>query len=81
MRKLGIVAGAATCPRRWRGGARRRPAVFIVRIKGFADSALGRYEGADSRIGEFGRTIKLLKAAGCEAVCFAGVVQRPDFAT
>ena len=52
---------------------------YVVRIKGFADEALVRYEGQESRIGEFGRTIKLLKAAGCEAVCFAGVVQRPDF--
>ena len=52
---------------------------YVVRIKGFADEALARYEGSESRIGEFGRTIKLLKAAGCEAVCFAGVVQRPDF--
>ena len=80
MRKLGIVAGGGDLPQAVarRCVAEGRP-FFIVRIKSFADDALGRYEGADSRIGEFGRTIKLLKAAGCEAVCFAGVVQRPDF--
>ena len=80
MSRLGIVAGGGDLPMAVarRCQAEGRP-FFIVRIKGFADSALGRYEGADSRIGEFGRTIKLLKAAGCEAVCFAGVVQRPDF--
>ena len=80
MRKLGIVAGGGDLPvavaRRCQ--AEGRP-FYVVRIKGFADDSLARYEGAESGIGEFGRTIKLLKSAGCEAVCFAGVVQRPDF--
>ena len=80
MRKLGIVAGGGDLPvavaRRCQ--AEGRP-FYVVRINGFADDSLARYEGAESGIGEFGRTIKLLKSAGCEAVCFAGVVQRPDF--
>ena len=80
VRKLGIVAGGGDLPQAVarRCVAEDRP-FYVVRIKGFADEALARYEGSESRIGEFGRTIKLLKAAGCEAVCFAGVVQRPDF--
>jgi len=80
MSRLGIVAGGGALPlavaRRCEAEGR---SFFVIRIKGFADDALARYEGAESRIGEFGRTIKLLKTAGCEAVCFAGVVQRPDF--
>ena len=80
MRKLGIVAGGGDLPvavaRRCQ--AEGRP-FYVVRINGFADDSLARYEGAESGIGEFGRTFKLLKSAGCEAVCFAGVVQRPDF--
>jgi UDP-2,3-diacylglucosamine hydrolase len=80
MSRLGVVAGGGALPltvaRRCEAEGR---SFFVVRIKGFADEALARYEGAESRIGEFGRTIKLLKAAGCEAVCFAGMVQRPDF--
>ncbi|MEH6666086.1 MAG: UDP-2,3-diacylglucosamine diphosphatase LpxI, partial [Brevundimonas sp.] len=80
MTRLGIVAGGGDLPQAVarRCEAEGRP-FFIVRIKGFADDSLARYEGAESRIGEFGRTLKLLKTAGCEAVCFAGVVQRPDF--
>ncbi|MFN3538199.1 MAG: DUF1009 domain-containing protein, partial [Brevundimonas sp.] len=80
MSRLGIVAGGGDLPQ---AVARRCEAegrsFFVVRIKGFADEALARYEGEESRLGEFGRTIKLLKTAGCDAVCFAGVVQRPDF--
>jgi DUF1009 family protein len=78
--KLGIVAGGGGLPLAVarRCEAEGRP-FFIVRIKGFADDAIARYEGAESGLGEFGRTIKLLNKAGCEAVCFAGIVHRPDF--
>ncbi len=80
VKKLGLVAGGGNLPLAVarRCEAEGRP-FYIVRIKGFADDSLGRYEGADSGLGEFGRTIRLLKDAGCEAVCFAGIVNRPDF--
>lgn len=80
VRKLGLVAGGGTLPLAVarRCEAERRP-LYVIQIKGFADSSLARYEGAESGLGEFGRTIRLLKEAGCEAVCFAGIVNRPDF--
>ncbi|CAN5313642.1 LpxI family protein [soil metagenome] len=46
-----------------------------------ADAALQAYEGEEAQVGEFGRAIALLSASGCTAVCFAGNVPRPDFAT
>lgn len=80
MTRLGIVAGGGGLPLAVarRCEAEGRP-FYVIRIKGFADEALARYEGADSGLGEFGRTIRLLKESGCEAVCFAGIVHRPDF--
>lgn len=80
MRKLGLVAGSGNLPLAVarRCEAEGRP-FFTVRIKGFADKSLARYEGLEAGLGEFGRTIRALKDAGCEAVCFAGIVRRPDF--
>lgn len=80
VKKLGLVAGGGNLPlavaRRCK--AEGRP-LYVISIKGFADDSLNRYEGAEAGLGEFGRTIRLLKEAGCEAVCFAGLVSRPDF--
>lgn len=80
VKKLGLVAGGGNLPQAVarRCEAEGRP-LYVIRIKGFADSSLARYEGGESGLGEFGRTIRLLKEAGCEAVCFAGIVNRPDF--
>lgn len=53
--------------------------VFVLRLKGMADRALADFAGADAGIAELGKGIAALKGAGCEAVCFAGIVKRPDF--
>ena len=81
MRKLGLIAGGGGLPLEIARActAAERP-LFVVRIKGSADKDLEDFPGADSGIAELGRSIKLLKQAGCEAVCFAGQVNRPDFA-
>jgi len=81
MRKLGLIAGGGGLPLEIAQvcTAAGRP-LFVVRIKGSADKDLQDFPGADSGIAELGRSIKLLKQAGCEAVCFAGQVNRPDFA-
>jgi len=81
MRKLGLIAGGGGLPLEIAQActAAERP-LFVVRIKGSADKDLEDFPGAESGIAELGRSIKLLKQAGCEAVCFAGQVNRPDFA-
>jgi DUF1009 family protein len=53
--------------------------VFVVRLAGFADPHLARYPGVDAGMAEIGRVLSALKKAGCDAVCFAGTVNRPDF--
>jgi DUF1009 family protein len=45
-----------------------------------ADPDLAQYAGADIGIAEIGKLFSTLHHEGCEAVCFAGVVKRPDFA-
>lgn len=80
MRKLGLIAGGGALPVELaaRCEAASRP-FTVVRLKGFADPALDRYPGVDAGLGEFGKVFKALKAQGCEVVCFAGTVSRPDF--
>ena len=81
MRKLGLIAGGGGLPLEIARActAAERP-LFVVRIKGSADKDLEDFPGAESGIAELGRSIKLMKQAGCEAICFAGQVNRPDFA-
>jgi UDP-2,3-diacylglucosamine hydrolase len=82
MRKLGLIAGGGGLPLEVARActSAERP-LFVVRLKGFADKEMDDFPGDDSGIAEIGRSIKLLKTAGCEAVCFAGQVNRPDFAS
>ena len=81
MRKLGLIAGGGSLPLEIAEHCRRigRP-FFVVRLKGFAEPALGAYEGADVGLAELGKCLKTLRRAACQAVCLAGKVSRPDFA-
>jgi len=80
---LGIVTGSGDLPGRLAAHARSTGrGVFILSLNGSADPALiETYGGADISIGEIGKQLDSLKAAGCLDVVFAGVVKRPDFAT
>jgi len=80
MRKLGLIAGGGALPLAIaaRCEAEGRP-VFVVRLSGFADPHLARYPGVDAGMAEIGKALAALKKAGCQAVCFAGTVNRPDF--
>lgn len=80
--KLGLVAGGGALPMSVaaRCEAEGR-AVFVVRLVGFADPHLARYDGVDAGMAEIGKILSALKKAGCRAVCFAGTVSRPDFKT
>jgi DUF1009 family protein len=80
MKKLGLVAGGGMLPVEVARACEDagRP-LFVMRIKGLADERLAEYAGAEAGLAEFGKIFKTLKQAGCEAVCLAGIVNRPDF--
>ena len=80
--KLALIAGSGDLPIRiaTRCEAEGR-AVFIIRLAGFADEHLVRWPGEEFGMAEIGRILKAMKAEDCEAVCFAGYVNRPDFKT
>ena len=82
MQKLGLIAGGGTLPVEIAEHCRRsgRP-LFVIRLKGFAGQALAPYAGAEVGMAELGKCFKALKRAGCHAVCLAGNVTRPDFAS
>jgi len=81
LRKLGLIAGGGDLPIRLASQCQTigRP-LFVIRLKGMADPALKDFDGIEAGIAELGKGFAALKAAGCEAVCLAGVVKRPDFA-
>ncbi len=80
MNKLGLIAGGGALPvnlaEHCQSAGR---AYFVIRLKGFASSELARLPGADIGLAELGRGIRALKQAGCQSVCMAGHVDRPDF--
>lgn len=80
MTKLGLIAGGGGLPLALAEHCRQagRP-YFVVRLRGFADAAMDAHPGEGAGIAEIGRIVKLARDAGCEALCFAGVVRRPDF--
>lgn len=80
MAPLGIIAGLGRLPVQVveAAGARGQP-VYVLRLKGFEEPALSAYPGQSVGIAELGKTFKALHQAGCQQVCFAGIVKRPDF--
>jgi DUF1009 family protein len=82
MKKLGLIAGGGALPQALAAHCREtgRP-YYVIRLRGFADAELAAHESGEAGVAEIGKVARLAKAAGCEALCFAGVVHRPDFAT
>jgi len=82
LRKLGLIAGGGTLPVEIAEHCRRsgRP-LLVIRLKGFAGAGLEPFAGVEVGLAELGKCFKALRRAGCEAVCLAGQVNRPDFAT
>jgi len=82
MKKLGLIAGGGALPLALAAHCQAvgRP-FYVIRLLPFADPALAAYEGGEAGIGEIGRVARLARKAGCEALCFAGSVRRPDFAS
>lgn len=82
MDKLGLIAGGGGLPVEIAQHCERSGrALFVVRLKGFAGGGLAPYAGAEVGLAEVGKCIKALKRAGCRAICLAGDVARPDFAS
>jgi len=82
MVKLGLVAGGGGLPLALAASCQQQGrALFVVRLRGFADPGLSAFDGDEASVGEIGRIIRLCHDAGCEALCFAGKVQRPNFST
>lgn len=81
MKKLGLIAGAGGLPAEIADHCRKagRP-YFVIRLKGIADDATLGHPSEDVGLAELGKCFKVLRREGCEAVCFAGNVARPDFA-
>lgn len=80
MRKLGLIAGGGGLPAEIaeRCRAAGRP-YFVVRLRGFADEGTAGHPSTEIGLAELGKCFKALKKEGCEAVCLAGQVDRPDF--
>lgn len=79
MGRLGLIAGGGGLPGAIAADcAARGREVFIIRLKGLADPSLERLPGAEAGLAELGKSLKALRKAGCESVCFAGVVRRPE---
>lgn len=79
-RKLGLIAGGGALPIRI---IAEREALgepyHLIRIAGSADEPLNAKTGDDYGLGEAGKILRCLREADCDAVCFAGIVRRPDF--
>ncbi|MHA7871571.1 MAG: LpxI family protein [Hyphococcus sp.] len=79
-RKLGIIAGGGALPAQIANACQARNDSFhLIRLAGYADESLAALPGDDCAIGEAGKVIRILKNEQCDAVVFAGIVQRPDF--
>lgn len=80
MAPLGIIAGLGDLPVHVAKAATERgQGVFVVRMKGFEEPALASFPGIVAGVAEIGKTVKALKQASCQQICFAGIVKRPDF--
>jgi DUF1009 family protein len=79
MRKLGLIAGGGELPLALAHHCRAvgRP-LFVIRLRGFASPELSAFDGIEAGLAELGKGMGALRRAGCETVCFAGKVARPD---
>ncbi len=80
MAPLGIIAGLGALPVQVADAAvARGQGVYVLRLKGFEEAELERFPGEVAGIAEIGKVVKAFRSAGCEQICFAGIVKRPDF--
>lgn len=78
--KLGLIAGGGSLPAEVADHcAAAGRDYFVIRLRGFADPVMRQHPGADVGVAQLGKCMKLLREEGCKAVCFVGLVNRPDF--
>ncbi|MEN0652272.1 MULTISPECIES: LpxI family protein [Hyphobacterium] len=77
--RLGVIAGGGQLPLSVAEAERSggHPP-FVLQVDGFADADFSGFDTVSVPVTSIGRAQKHLKQAGCDAVCFAGVVKRPD---
>ncbi|MCH8521380.1 LpxI family protein [Glycocaulis sp.] len=77
--RLGLIAGGGALPAHVARAAEADGKLgCVIALSGFANPA--DFNAPTERsIGQYGHVIRDLRAAGCDAVCFAGIVTRPDF--
>lgn len=75
--RLGLIAGGGDLPVEI-AGAMVGMNPFIVRVKGCGTDPFEGFESVEKSVGQIGGILKALKTAGCDALCFAGYVTRPD---
>ncbi|WP_323761302.1 LpxI family protein [Maricaulis sp.] len=75
--KLGLIAGGGDLPLEILKAQAGQP-VFVIVLRGFADRDYSGVDNVSLSVGEIGGIIKALRGAGCDAICFAGYVSRPD---
>ncbi|MBV5258677.1 DUF1009 domain-containing protein [Synechococcus moorigangaii CMS01] len=77
--RLGLIAGGGALPRLVAEACAADGRLGrVIALQGFANPA-DYIDPVVRTIGQFGHVVKDLRAAGCDAVCFAGIVTRPDF--
>lgn len=80
MAPLGIIAGLGALPVQVAEAAMARgQGVYVLRLKGFEEAELERFPGEVSGLAEIGKAFNAFRKAGCQQICFAGIVKRPDF--
>lgn len=79
--RLGLIAGGGDLPLHVAEACAGEDRLgCVIALKGFADPS--DFPNARARgLGQLGRVIEDLRETGCDAVCFAGIVTRPDFKT
>jgi DUF1009 family protein len=79
--RLGLIAGGGDLPVHVAEAARLEGRLgCVVALKGFAQTE--RYDApVTAGLGQLGAVLKALSQAQCDAVCFAGIVPRPDFSS
>ena len=77
--RLGLIAGGGALPVHVAEAAGRDGRLgCVIALKGFADPSA--YDApVAAGLGQLGAVLKTLSEHRCDAVCFAGIVPRPDF--
>lgn len=78
--KLGLIACGGALPVRLAEtcAAVGRP-YHVLAVEGLADPVLEGHPHSKVGLGTIGRTLTILREQACEAICMAGLIQRPDF--